>query len=195
MKGQTPLSASEIREQFDKARTDARNDLNQTGAGRILHYLSDTVAALQETGTDIKISVRANSHSNAYDMMYTVSGSGGGTIEAHGFLRFGENSYLWAIASKHNSQAVERFYISKNNVVDEGGRISTDNGQTSSRTVIPGTCYDFGEDPEALQKLQKQLIRICGSNEAILENDPSGVFNRDVPVTANLQKPQAKLKL
>ena len=193
MKDQPPLSAAEMREAFDKARAAARTDLEGSGVAQILQYLSGTVASLQANGADIGIAARANAHSNAFDMVYTVSGYGGCTVDAYGYITIGQTSHLWAVASKHNDKPVQRLYLSKSNVVEEGGRITTDKGVPNSHMVIPGDCFDFAEDPEALQKFQKKLISLCADNDAMLDNDRGNVFNREAP--APMQKLAPKFKL
>jgi hypothetical protein len=194
MRNQKSLTAEEMREHFDSVRTDTRDRMDKNGTGDVLESLSKTVSALRENDIDIKLVVRANSHSNAYDMMYTVSGGSSGTIEAHGFLKIGETTHLFAVACKHAGKDVTRLYLSKNNVVDEGGRMTTDNNATHSKTVIPGECYDFNDDPEALRKFQKQLLMICAQNQAVLDHDTGDVFNKETP-GASLQKPKPKFKL
>lgn len=193
MKDQTPLSPGEMREAFDKARAAARADLEKSGVAQILQHLSDTVSSLQGNGADISVAARANAHSNAFDMMYSISGYGGGTIDAYGYITIGNTSHLWAAASKHNDKPVQRLYLSKNNVVEEGGRMTSDKGATNSHMVIPGDCFDFGEDPEALQKLQKKLVSLCADNEAVLENDRGNVFNREAPEPIQKLTPKFRL--
>lgn len=195
MKDQSPLTPGEFREAFDQARAKVREEFSSRGTGAILSYLSETVGALQAEGAAIKLVTRNDGHSNAYDMMYTVSGGGGGTVDAHGFIICGETSHLFAIASQHEKAAVARIYISKFNVTEAGGRSSTDAGKSASRTVIPGTCFDFNEDAEALQKMQQRVIAISAGNDALMECDSAGVFNKEPPAVNVMQKPAGKLKL
>ena len=194
MKNQTSLPAADMRAAFDQARTAAREAAEERGVAKILRYLSETTKALQANGVNVTTTVRAGDHTNAYDMMYAVSGAYGGTIDNYGYIRFGETTHLWAIASEHDGKPVCRLYLSKHNVEREGGRNSTDSGQTNSRTYIPGNCYDFNEDAEALRSLQQRLIAICASNGVLLENDSENVFNH-AGGPAIIQKPAPKLKL
>ncbi|MEZ0224917.1 MAG: hypothetical protein ACAH83_10210 [Alphaproteobacteria bacterium] len=195
MKDQSPLTPGEVREAFDKARAKAREEFSGRGTGAILSYLSETVGAMQAEGAAIKLVVRNDSHSNAYDMMYTVSGGSGGTIDAYGFVLCGETSHLFAVASQHEKAAVARMYISRVNVTEAGGRISTDAGKSASRTVISGLCFDFNQDAEALKKMQQHLITLSAGNDAMLECDSANVFNKEPAAVNKMQKPGAKLKL
>lgn len=194
MKDQSPLSAGEIREAFDKARAETREKLENSGAGPILAYLSEAVSALQAGGADVTLFARNGDHTNAYDMMYTCSGGGSGTVKAYGVIKSGAAEHLWAIASEHDKKPVSRLYISLHNASCEGGRISTDNGASNSRTTIRSDCYDFGTDPEALKKMQQRLIDICAGNAAVMDYDTQGVFNKTAPDPV-ISKPSPKLKL
>jgi hypothetical protein len=195
VKDQSPLTPGETREEFDKARAKVRAELSQRGTGAILSYLSETVGAMQAEGAAIPLITRNDGHSNAYDMMYTVSGGGGGTVDAYGYIVCGETSHLFSIASQHEKASVARIYISKFNVTEAGGRISTDAGKSASRTVIPGACFDFNEDAEALKKMQQRLIAISAGNDAVLERDSAAVFNKEPAAVNKMQKSGAKLKL
>ena len=195
MKDQSPLTPGEFREAFDKARTDTREKLAKTGADIVLQYLSETIGSLQSQGADVRLAVRYGPHTNAYDMMYTVSGSGGGKIEAYGFIECGQTKHMFAVATQHAQKDVLRVYVSEYNITGEGGRRSVEGGNSYRRHVITGECFDFNEDPEALQKLQKNIIGICAGNQVMLECDTAEVFNKEPAAVNKMQKPGGKLKL
>lgn len=195
MKDQSPLTPGEFREAFDKARAETRESFAKSGTDMVLQYLSETINGLQGEGVDVSLVIRYGSHTNAYDMMYTVSGTGGGTIEAYGFIECGRTTHMFGVASHHNSKDVLRVYLSEYNFTGEGGRRSADGSNTHRRHVITGECFDFNEDAEALQKLQKKIIGICAGNQATLECDTAEVFNKEPPAVNRMQKPAGKLKL
>jgi hypothetical protein len=195
VKDQSPLTPGEFRETFDKARADTRENLTKTGADIVLQYLSETIGGLQGQGADISLAIRSGSHANAYDMMYTVSGNGGGKVEAYGFIECGRTTHMFAVATQHAQKDVLRVYVSDYNFTGEGGRRSSDGSNSYHRHVITGKCFDFNEDADALQKLQKNIIGICAGNDAVLECDSAGVFNKEPPAVNVMQKPAGKLKL
>jgi hypothetical protein len=195
VKDQSPLTPGEFREAFDKARADTRERFAKTGTDIVLQYLSETINGLQDQGVDVSLAVRYGTHTNAYDMMYTVSGNGGGLIEAYGFIECGRTTHMFAVATKHADKDVLRVYMSEYNFTGEGGRRSADGSNSYRRHVITGQCFDFNEDAEALQKLQKNIIDICAGNEAMLECDSAEVFNKAPPAVNKMHKPGGKLKL
>lgn len=65
-------------------------------------------------------------------------------------------------------------------------------GGTRLHAFIPGYMYDFKEDPEALTKLEKQLVVDAAQDITIKQADPAGVFNQ--PATG-MTKPARKLNL
>ncbi|TAL27672.1 MAG: hypothetical protein EPN97_16745 [Alphaproteobacteria bacterium] len=195
MKDQSPLTPGEFREAFDKARTDARDSFAKSGTDIVLQYLSETIGSLQSEGIDVSLAIRYGTHTNAYDMMYTVSGNGGGLIEAYGFIECGRTTHMFAVATKHADKDVLRVYVSEYNFTGEGGRRSADGGNSYRRHVISGECFDFNEDAEALQKLQKKIVGICAGNQVMLECDTAEVFNKEPAAVNKMQKPGGKLKL
>ena len=195
MKDQSPLTPGEFREAFDKARTDTRDSFAKSGTDVVLQYLSETIGGLQSQGADVSLAVRSGSHTNAYDMMYTISGNGGGRIEAYGFIECGRSTHMFAVATQHAQKDVLRVYLSEYNFTGEGGRRSADGSNSYRRNVITGECFDFNEDAEALQKFQKYVIGLCAANDAVLECDSADVFNKEPAAVNKMQKSGAKLKL
>ncbi len=156
MAAQPALTAAELRDAFDAARRAQAETNRATGTDEILKHLSNTVRQLQDAGADISLTARAAASTGAYDLMYTASGDskGSATMDVHGFLRIGQSSYLFAIATKFNDAPVKRVYISKYNTTDENSRIKIEKTDTRTQTVIFGTVYDFGSDPEALKNFR-----------------------------------------
>ncbi len=193
MADQPALSAAELRDAFDAARREQAESNRATGTDEILKHVSNTVRQLQDAGADISLTARTAASTGAYDLMYTVSGDskGSATMDVHGFLRIGQSSYLFAIATKFNDTAVKRLYISKYNTSDENSRIKIEKTDTRTQTVIFGTAYDFDSDPEALKKMQGWMAGMAGKTAALLQSDAGGVINRDAP---KMTKPGLRAK-
>lgn len=193
MKEQKSLSDAELKHAFEEAMVRTRNDMGGNGAAQMLRMLSGTVRELQALGADVSITVSADSHSNAYDMIYTTSGpadKGSTNIRAHGFIRSGESSHLFAVAIQYNGEPVQRIYLSTFNTSYEGGRLQATDGGTQ-RARIPGAAYDFIADETALARLQSRIASICAENAVVLECDAGNVFNQPVAPP----KPTGRLKL
>jgi len=190
MTPQERLSSSELRAAFEEALTNARQSLQDSNANVLLQHLSETVRDLQSAGADISIEVKSGAHTNAYDMIYTTSGTSNGTtnVEAYGFLRMNASSYLFAVCTQYMGEPVERIYVSEWNVGAEGGRQANIDGSNRQRTTIGGTMYDFETDEKALATLQADLAKTCADSAAVAECDPAQVFNKPAaPVKTGLK--------
>jgi hypothetical protein len=194
MTDQKPLTASELKDVFDQALKTRREEAVKNGSAAILRALSEAVKAQQEAGADVGITVRGGAHTNAYDMVYTVGGSHGGTVDFYGVIASGAGRYLFAVASRFNGKDVQHLYVSKFNAEAEGGRFGKDSNNAKSQTLITADCFDFGTDAEALRKFQKRLAELCAENAIAAENDPAGVFNKGTP-GGTLPKTLVRLKI
>ncbi|MDE1151220.1 MAG: hypothetical protein PW788_01690 [Micavibrio sp.] len=174
-------SPSTLRAAFEQALVEARQTLQDSGASEMLTHLSETVRDLQSAGADISLQIRAGSHSNAYDMIYTTSGSatnGPTSVEAYGFLRAGESSHLVAVCTQYSGEPVHRIYVSEWNAGPEGGRQANIDGSNRQRTTIGANMYDFDTEANALQSLQTNIAKICADNAAVAECDTGQSFNK-----------------
>ena len=193
MKEQKSLSDTGLKRAFEDALVHSRDDLSTNGTAQMLRMLSESVQRLQEQGVDISLTVIANGHSNAYDMIYTTSGTpskGETEIGAYGIIHSGESAHLFALNTGYAGKPVQRIYVSKFNTNFEGGRVASSSGGNQNARIA-ANIYDFNEDENALQKLQLKLAYIAAENVVILEYDTGGVFNRQ---NALPHKPGNRLK-
>lgn len=182
-----------LRAAFEEAKADYAVTHADDGTTRILQHLSNTIARLQKLGIEAGVEVFAGGSTAAYDLAYTVMkpASNFGNINAHGTITLGNTKLMFAVVNKIAEAQVNALVLSQFDVRSTQAHRLTQGG-TRLHAFIPGYMYDFKTDPEALQKLEKQLVVDAAQDITVKQADPAGVFNQPAQ---GMTKPARKLGL
>ncbi len=176
------LDIKSIAEEFNERKNDFHQWGNEAKFLPLLQQLSQIFHDMRAAGLDVSLNITGDVSNLAFRMFPK-----GITVPIEGIVRIGANERLLAIAVKDRTGACLKLALSELDIRHDGMDMSLSDG--TIKTVIRSNIYDLNQDPDALIKFQKEIIRFSARNEVIFESDIAEAFEGTRKLRKNMLKP------
>lgn len=156
------LDKKQITEEYNAQADKFRKWGDETGFNQLLRDLSKMIGDMKEAGLDVALDVQESSSEQAFTLFEQRTGL---TTPLSGILRIGSTQKMIAIAISQNNLPCLKIGVSEFDIRFNG-----------AAPVVRAKIYDVQKDHEALQKLQKEIIRLAARTAIIRENDVAESF-------------------
>jgi hypothetical protein len=164
--GISMLTQNQIADEFKKQVDGFRDSFQEVGLTQAIQNLSRAVCDLKNAGIDVSLDMVGHAGEMVFNMFH--HGSGQLRVPVAGMLRIGNVEKLVGIAVHERSQPCLKLAVSELNFAFQG-----------AESDVRATTYDLRSDPEAWDKLQKDIIYIAARASFIQECDVAEAFVSD----------------
>lgn len=180
------LTPRQIADEFNLQTEKFRARGKETGFDKALQDLSLMIRDLKEAEIDVSLSMIENSSEQAFSMFPPI----GLAVPLSGILRIGGMEKMIGLAVMENGRQCLKLAVSDFDIRFNGAHHTFKNG--TGTNAVKSTVYDLKDDPEALTKMQKDIIRIAARTNIVQENDITEAFGTHAE---SLRKPRFKTGL
>ena len=168
------LEPSQISATFNSQMQRFTTMLEKSNAGAALEDLSRAIADIRDAGYDVALTLFGTPSEQAFDLF---PGSNGLIVPISGVLRIGPIEHLVGLAVEIDKLPALKLGVSEFDIRFQGTEGSITNNVFKG--TVRQTIYDLKGDPEALVKLQTEIIRHCARNDYINDRDVANGFDNN----------------
>lgn len=175
------LATEQIREHFNAQRTAHEESWAKSGLNTALENISLALQDLNNNGVSVSLEMMGTPSEQAFGML-----EGGMTVPVSGILRIDNMHFLLSVATKHSGQACLKLCLSEFDIRFQGVKAKVK--ESDLRQSVRADIFDLKDDPEALVKFQKEIIRNSARNQVIDDHNIGGTLESGI----NRKKPALK---
>lgn len=177
------LTPKRIAEEYNQHSASFRGLGDNTGFTEALQQISQAIRDLREAEIDVSLDITGGASEMSF-LMFKIPA----VVPIGGVLHIGSNQRLFALCTNDEDGRGLKLALTKHDIRHDGFDWHVeDNGL--ARPAPQVHIYDLQNDPDALIKLQQEIIRFAARNAVIFENDVAEAFEGNRKLRKYVFKP------